>query len=130
MRRPPIACHRAVHSLGSAPLQHIWISDDLLSLAVNRFFRASCPHHQKRHGSHVPGPLEARRRAAKRQMTVQTGMYPSGGMMPPLFDFGALFGVRERGEPRWRYEAPSPKGMPPLDLCMLTWRLGSGVAGC
>jgi hypothetical protein len=50
---------------------------------------------------------------------MQTAMYPSGGM-PPLFDFGALFGVRQRGEPSWRYEAPSLKRAEPLDLCMLT----------
>jgi hypothetical protein len=117
MRRPSIACRHAVHSLAPAPLQHVWISDDLLALAFNRFFRVSCPH-QKRHGSHVPGPLEARRRASKRRMTVQTGMYPSGASLPPLFDFGALFRVRETGEPRWRYEAPSPTRNDPLDPCM------------
>ncbi|KAF2685613.1 hypothetical protein K458DRAFT_387571 [Lentithecium fluviatile CBS 122367] len=115
MRRPPIACRRAVQSLSPAPSPHVWISDDLLALAVNRFFRVSCPH-QTRHGSHVPGPLEARRRAAKRRMTVQMGMPPPGGLMPPLFHFGALFGVRERGEPSWRYEAPSLKRTEPLDF--------------
>jgi hypothetical protein len=116
MRRPSIACRHAVQSLASASVQYVWISDDLLALVVNRFFRASCSH-QKRHGSHVPGPLEARRRASKRRMTVQTGMYPSGGSLPPLFDFGALFRVRETGEPRWTYEAPSPTSIDSLDAC-------------
>ena len=121
MRRPSIACRRAVHSLAPVPLQHVWISDDLLALAVNRFFRATCPH-QRRHGSNVPGPLEARRRATKRGMTVQAAMSPSGGMMPPLFDFGALFGVRQRAEPSWRYEAPTLKTAEPLGLCKFNWQ--------
>ncbi|RAR12134.1 hypothetical protein DDE83_004262 [Stemphylium lycopersici] len=105
MRRPPVACRRAVQSLQSPAAQPIWISDDLLTLALNRFFRSSCPH-QKRHGSHVPGPLEARRRAAKRRMTVSAGFYPQDNF-PSLLNLGALFGFRKDSQPTWRYEAPS-----------------------
>lgn len=106
MRCPPIACHRAAQSLNNTPADHIWISDDLLSAAVSRFFRASCPH-QRRHGSNVPGPLEARRRASKRKMTLQASMDAGGGMPVPLFNFGALFGRHQTGEPHWRYEPPT-----------------------
>lgn len=42
----------------------LWITDDVLAEAFQRF--ACVP---VRHGSHVPGPLEARRRAAKRRNT-------------------------------------------------------------
>jgi len=105
MRRPPVACRRAVQSLQSSSSQHIWISDDLLTGALNRFFLSSCPQ-QKRHGSHVPGPLEARRRAAKRRMTVSAGFYPQENFAP-LFNLGALFGFRKDDPPTWRYEAPS-----------------------
>jgi len=42
----------------------IWISDALLAASFNHFARGS-----RRHGSHVPGPLEARRRTAKRRNT-------------------------------------------------------------
>ncbi|KAF2849318.1 hypothetical protein T440DRAFT_452685 [Plenodomus tracheiphilus IPT5] len=105
MRRPPIACQRAVQSLQSPPLQHIWISDDQLSLAVNRFFRTTCPH-QKRHGSNVPGPLEARRRAAKRRMTVSAGFYPQENFSPS-FNLSAWFGFRRNPQPSWQYQPPS-----------------------
>jgi hypothetical protein len=40
--------------------------------------------------------------------------------MPPLFNLGVLFGVRERGEPSWRYEAPSPRPQS-LGTRMLIW---------
>jgi hypothetical protein len=108
MRRPPIVCARAVQSLQPAPPQHLWISDDLLSSTVLRFSRISCPH-QKRHGSHVPGPLEARRRAAKRRMTVSADFYPQDSFpsFPSSFSLGALFGFRPSPHPSWRYEPPS-----------------------
>jgi hypothetical protein len=105
MRRPPIACRRAVQSLQPSSPQHIWISDNLLADALSRFFPTSCPQ-QKRHGSHVPGPLEARRRAAKRRMTVSASFYPQENFAP-LFSLGALFGFRKAPQPSWRYEAPS-----------------------
>jgi hypothetical protein len=105
MRRSPVACRRAVQSLQSPAAQHIWISDDLLTAALSQFFRSSCPQ-QKRHGSHVPGPLEARRRAAKRRMTASAGFYPQESFPQP-FSLSALFGFRKDSQPTWRYEAPS-----------------------
>jgi hypothetical protein len=105
MRRPPIVCCRAVQSLQPTAPQHIWISDELLSSTLHRFFRNSSPH-QKRHGSHVPGPLEARRRAAKRRMTVSANFYPQDSF-PSSFNLGALFGFRSSPQPSWRYEPPS-----------------------
>ncbi|PVI03306.1 hypothetical protein DM02DRAFT_262077 [Periconia macrospinosa] len=105
--RKSIACHRAVHSINTAPSQHIWISDDLCSRAVTHFFRRVRPH-QKRHGSHVPGPLEAQRRAAKRKMTAQANFQHSDPFVPPLFNLGALFAsFRQPSTPKWRYEPPS-----------------------
>jgi hypothetical protein len=105
MRRSPVACRRAVQSLQSPAAQHIWISDDLLTAALSQFFRSSCPQ-QKRHGSHVPGPLEARRRAAKRRMTASAGFYPQESFPQP-FSLSAFFGFRKDSQPTWRYEAPS-----------------------
>jgi hypothetical protein len=104
MRRPPIACRRAVQSLQPGATPHIWVSDELLSSTFHRFFRDTCPH-QRRHGSHVPGPLEARRRATKRRMTVSAGFYPQDSL-PLTFNLGALFGFRSN-QPPWRYEPPS-----------------------
>lgn len=105
MRRPPIVCRQAVQSLQPPGPHHVWISDDLLSSTFHNFFRNSCPQ-QKRHGSHVPGPLEARRRAAKRRMTVPANFYPQDSF-PPAFSLGALFGFRSNPQPSWRYEPPS-----------------------
>jgi hypothetical protein len=105
MRRPPIACRRAVQSLQTPTQQHIWISDEILTSALHRFSRSTCPH-QKRHGSHVPGPLEARRRAAKRRMTMSADFYPQDSF-PSSFNLGALFGYRSNPQPSWRYEPPS-----------------------
>ena len=42
----------------------VWITDAVLAESLRRF---TCTH--RRHGSNVPGPLEARRRAAKRRNT-------------------------------------------------------------
>lgn len=114
MRSPPIACRRAVHSIKPASSQHIWISDDHLSRALSHFFRAVCPH-QKRYGSHVPGPLEAQRRAAKRKMTAQASYQDYEPYASPLSIFGAWFAAvrRRRGEPKWRYEPPSLLHHPP-----------------
>ncbi|KAF2121917.1 hypothetical protein BDV96DRAFT_133826 [Lophiotrema nucula] len=106
MPRAPIVCQRAVQSLGSSSRQHIWISDERVSSAFDRFIRSSCPH-QKRHGSHIPGPLEARRRAVKRRMTVAAAS-PQAAAPPPFgLTLGDLFGSRKHREPSWRYEPPS-----------------------
>ncbi|KAF2728432.1 hypothetical protein EJ04DRAFT_516599 [Polyplosphaeria fusca] len=106
MRRPSIVCRRAVQNVDASALQHIWVSDELLASAFDRYTSRTCPH-QKRYGSHVPGPLEARRREVKRRMTAIA--YPQGAApMPPLFSFGALFGRRSNPQTSWRYEPPSP----------------------
>ncbi|KAJ4982989.1 fungal specific transcription factor domain containing protein [Stagonosporopsis vannaccii] len=120
MRRPPIACQRAVQSLQHSSPQHIWVPDEALSLAIQRFFHSTCPQ-QKRHASNVPGPLEARRRAAKRRMTASAGFYPQDSF-PTSFSLGALFGYRSQPKTSWRYEPPSlPKDAPPMDSSSNGW---------
>jgi hypothetical protein len=69
------------HSLGrqlrgSASLEPVWITDDLLADTFRRFARNS-----KRYGSHIPGPLEARKRAPKR---LNTHTAFNRGAPPPL----------------------------------------------
>ncbi|KAF1929062.1 uncharacterized protein M421DRAFT_420292, partial [Didymella exigua CBS 183.55] len=120
MRRPPIACQRAVQSLQSPAPQHIWVPDEVLSLAVHRFFYSTCPQ-QRRHGSNVPGPLEARKRAAKRRMTASAGYYPQDSF-PTLFSLGALFGYRSNPQTSWRYEPPSlPRNLPGVSSFSPAW---------
>jgi hypothetical protein len=70
-------------SVGSVA-QGLWITDDLLAEAFARFVGAR----SVRHGSHVPGPLEARRRASKRK---HASLAHSGGGQAPI-DAAVLFG--------------------------------------
>ncbi|KEF60093.1 uncharacterized protein A1O9_04943, partial [Exophiala aquamarina CBS 119918] len=59
------------HSISSQPANFVWISDALLTQTLSRFCQ------QRRHGSCVPGPLEARRRASRRKTTSLA--FPSWG---------------------------------------------------
>ncbi|KAK6442985.1 hypothetical protein LTR95_000698 [Oleoguttula sp. CCFEE 5521] len=81
----------------------IWISDDLLAEAFNSYLRVSPAY--RRYGSHVPGPLEARRRTARRRMG--GGLAAVGTPPPP--DMGALFGLGgATKQPSWSWQAPAP----------------------
>ncbi|KAI7532480.1 hypothetical protein KC331_g13566 [Hortaea werneckii] len=95
----------------------LWITDDLLAEAFNRFFRLTPHHHNhpnharpktsRRFGSTVPGPLEAHRRRARRRMGLAAAAASNG---PPAPDFGALFGwgsgVKKDVEKHLKYEPP------------------------
>lgn len=91
----------------------IWITDEVLSEAFNRYVRVS--HASRRFGSHVPGPLEARRRASKRRIgcaVVGASVAPPGG------DFGALFGAggaaTDISENGWSWKPPGLQVNQPL----------------
>ncbi|KAJ5759374.1 hypothetical protein N7520_006530 [Penicillium odoratum] len=76
----------------SAPtLDHPWVSDDLLAATFRRFANG-----QRRHGSCVPGPLEARRRLARRRNTALAGFGVS-----PAEDIACLFGRNGREHMKW-----------------------------
>ncbi|KAF2500381.1 hypothetical protein BU16DRAFT_556850 [Lophium mytilinum] len=101
MSPPAIACRRAVHRIRPPPVDNVWISDELLADAYHRFIHASFSS-QRRHGSNVPGPLEARKRASKRRMgLVATG----GGAVAP--NPAMLFGPVSTGASSWKYQPPS-----------------------
>lgn len=70
--------------------QPIWISNALLAESFHRF--CVIP---RRHGSHIPGPLEARRRASKRRNTSLA--YAQTTSLP--VDPGVLFGLGQ--QPGW-----------------------------
>nr|POF15311.1 hypothetical protein CFP56_42200 [Quercus suber] len=123
-------CHARAAAPPSQTLSYLWISDDLLTDAFNRFARVS--HATRRYGSNVPGPLEARRRSAKRRMGMVTasaiGSAPSAG-----FDLSALFGLRSSKPPdqSWKWEAPDlcrslqiGPPPPPPPLLSSAWPLG------
>ena len=103
MRHQVRAYHSATKSISLADLQSIWINDYVLTRAIQRFkriFSRSC----KRHGSNTPGPLEAQRRLAKRNM----GVLSPSSSFPPPGDFGALFGAGYQPELQWNWEPPNP----------------------
>lgn len=57
------AWRRTVRNCGRPESDHLWIGDDFVAHAFARFVGCN----QRRHGSNVPGPLEARRRLNRRR---------------------------------------------------------------
>lgn len=91
----PLGRHAYRHAIqpSTSPIfDHIWISEDYLASTFRRF-----ANHQRRHESRVPGPLEARRRLAKRKNTALAGVGGPG----PLDDIGCLFGRDGRQHLKW-----------------------------
>ncbi|KAL8804953.1 MAG: hypothetical protein Q9182_002263 [Xanthomendoza sp. 2 TL-2023] len=79
---------------------HIWISDDFLDQAFHRYVQL---HVGRRHGSAAPGPLEARKRAAKRRMM---GLAPtaSGPQLHP--GYPAVLGREQDNQQGWQWQNP------------------------
>lgn len=96
------ACRTAARKYGNPAIDHVWVSDELVASTFASFAR----RHQRRYGSSVPGPFEARRRLARRRnMDLASGIGSSAGL-----DAALLFGFsgterRPRGEAS---TAPSP----------------------
>ncbi|RMZ91288.1 hypothetical protein DV736_g1478, partial [Chaetothyriales sp. CBS 134916] len=75
-------------SLVSSTTEPLCITDAVLA---NTYHRFTCSH--RRHGSNVPGPLEARRRAAKRKNTSWAQLRTHNPIEPAL-----LFGQQNQAE--------------------------------
>ena len=94
------------------PSDYIWISDDILNHAISRYTQLCVG---RRHGSAVPGPLEARKRTTKRRMM---GLAPAiGGMdMHPGFLVG--LGRGQENQQGWQWQSPKlpPSKHPPRVL--------------
>jgi hypothetical protein len=99
--------HAYKHALQQRPisqLDHVWISDECLAGAFQRFLKC-----QRRHESRVPGPLEANRRLAKRK---NTALARTGSAYGPTIDVGNLFGVNGSGHIRQRDDLPWTRSWP------------------
>lgn len=89
------ACRTAARKYGNPAIDHVWLSDELVASTFATFAR----RHQRRYGSSVPGPFEARRRLARRRnMDLASGIGSPVGL-----DAALLFGFsgterRPRGE--------------------------------
>ncbi|GIC84777.1 uncharacterized protein Aud_000601 [Aspergillus udagawae] len=86
------AYRHALHPSSTNRIDHVWISEELLASTFRRFATS-----QRRYESRVPGPLEARRRLAKRRNTALAGIAGSG----PLEDIACLFGRNGREHMKW-----------------------------
>ncbi|RDW78539.1 class I SAM-dependent methyltransferase [Aspergillus mulundensis] len=86
------AYRHATASSSSTFTDHLWISDELLASTFRRFVSG-----QRRYESRVPGPLEARRRLAKRRNTALASIPGSG----PGDDIASLLGKNGREHMKW-----------------------------
>ena len=88
---------------------HVWVSDELLRSTFSCFVR-SVSHTHVRHTSHVPGPLEFRKRTAKRRLnhlSSSSQNLPSTTPHHALLDFTWLSGYYRRPKvPPWSYVPP------------------------
>jgi hypothetical protein len=71
---------------------HVWISEELLTSTFRRFVNG-----QRRYESRVPGPLEARKRLARRRNTALAGVAGPGS----FGDIACLFGRNGREHMKW-----------------------------
>lgn len=96
-------CYLAVPRRVKAPAPteyHLWITDDIFNDSLSRFALAAI---SRKHGSFVPGPLEARRRAAKRRMVnlAKTG----GGVVNELILCSEM--NPDQYSKEWQWQPPS-----------------------
>lgn len=100
--RPP-ACCKAVRLQLFTPSDSIWVSDEVLSHAFQRFCSISWT--SRRYGSFVPGPMESRRRLGKRRMTHVSEAVPSAVPNAPSI-WGSFWEVDRT---QWQWQAPTPR---------------------
>ncbi|OKL55769.1 hypothetical protein UA08_08995 [Talaromyces atroroseus] len=106
-----VSGHACRHALQHVPsrLDYVWISDELLSLTFRRFVKG-----QRRYGSRVPGPLEARNRLAKRR---NTALAVTGSSFDPAAHVAHLFGANGKGHLRQWDDSPWSSRWPePLEI--------------
>ncbi|KAG9238787.1 hypothetical protein BJ875DRAFT_449932 [Amylocarpus encephaloides] len=97
-------CCRAVQSRLPLP-RPLWISDEALNEAFQRFSRVS--NTSKRYGSFVPGPLESRRRLGKRRMAYSYASEPPQTTPSSLGGFWKLFQTDDPDRTKFHYEPPT-----------------------
>jgi hypothetical protein len=97
---------------------HVWISDAHLASVFNRFVNCTLHHkqqQQRRYESRVPGPLEARRRLAKRK-NATAWVSPTGTGVGLAGDAVGLFGkdgsehLKWSSDSQWDRSWPNPFG--------------------
>ncbi|KAL5048277.1 hypothetical protein BDW71DRAFT_213670 [Aspergillus fruticulosus] len=116
----PMSLGRCAYRQGAIPTpttftDHLWVGDELLASTFRRFVSG-----QRRYESRVPGPLEARRRLAKRRNTALGSLAGAG----PGDDIASLLGRNGREHMKWselergfdiQFSSPTPPS-PPMSL--------------
>ncbi|KAI1262972.1 hypothetical protein F5Y18DRAFT_138239 [Xylariaceae sp. FL1019] len=89
----------------------VWITDSLLSAAIDRYLAVSiaAARCHVRHGSHVPGPMEQRKRMAKRHMGELH--FGHSHASPPIWELANLVDLTQW---KWKPPAPSPLRTPSM----------------
>lgn len=95
------ACRHVLKPSTTPTFDHLWISDELVAATFRRFVNG-----QRRHGSSVPGPLESRRRLAKRRNTALAGIGAASAD-----DIACLFGRNGKEHLKWS-DHPAQLGTP------------------
>lgn len=83
-----------------APKDYVWISEEVLNNAINHFSRGIT---FRRHVGAVPGPLEARKRAAKRRMVNLAQVGRAGEIDPSVFGGSGS----APGQNGWQWQSPT-----------------------
>ncbi|KAK4220148.1 hypothetical protein QBC37DRAFT_407967 [Rhypophila decipiens] len=91
-------CRRVLHRQLLPPGDSIWISDNLLTAAFERYCRVSKLAH--RNVGHIPGPLEGQRRLGRRRMGDLGLQYATSA---PSWAFPVPLNLSD-----WQWEPPKP----------------------
>ena len=97
--------------------QHLWIGDDILNAAIQRFNQAVL---SKRHVSFAPGPLEARKRGTRRRLAhASQGVAGTVGDIDPSL----LNGINESARVgKWKWQGPDLSHQSlPVPPPLLSW---------
>lgn len=97
--RPTARCCRATLAPHHAPIEAVWVTDDVLSRAFQQYVQATAP--RKRSVSSAPGPLYHRQRLGRRRMT-DLNSFQSTGSIPVW----ALPNAPDMT--KWQWQPPKP----------------------
>lgn len=105
--RPSPVCCRALQSHKTTPtttasVEAVWVTDDLLRRAFQRYLDVSVPKGQRRAVSFAPGPMYHRKRFGRREMT-DLNSFQTVGSLPTW----ALPNAPDMS--KWQWQPPRPE---------------------
>lgn len=76
--RPPSRCYQALQSPAHAPVEAVWMTDDVLGRSFRRYLDSSKAH--RRTITFAPGPMYHRKRLGRRQMAELYSLQSTGAL--------------------------------------------------